>query len=138
MNKWWYAWLVEKRFVKWARAGFGDDRQVSLVQDHERALWTEEARAAMRRAGIALLEQYPKCSQDLNPIEVCWRELRSRLYDTMPTYLEKREDFIARVHNAVAWLNRNRADYFLYLSSCQKEWARDVKNASPPGARTKH
>ena len=50
--------------------------------------------------------------------------------------MELREDFIARVRHAVAWVNKSRADYFKYLCTCQKEWALDVGNAR--GSRTKH
>ena len=49
-----------------------------LVQDHEKALWTDEAREAMCNIGIQLLEAYPKCSQDLNPIETAWCDVRAR------------------------------------------------------------
>ena len=136
MNRNLYAWLIEKKFPGWARQGFGDARTPLLLQDHERALWSDEARAAMRRAGIELLVNYPKCSQDLNPIETCWRELRARLYETEPTKFETREQFIARARNAVAWLNRNRADYFMELRRDQKKRARDVKEHK--GGRTDH
>ena len=90
----------------------------------------------MRESGISFLQNYPKFSQDLNPIEVVWRELRARLHQTQPTRMELREDFIARVRHAVSWVNKNRADYFKYLCTCQKEWALDVGNAR--GSRTKH
>ena len=92
----------------------------------------------MRKVGAILLENFPKCSQDLNPIEVAWRELRARLADTEPTELESREAFCARLRNAVDWVNRNRSDYLKWLCSCQKEWSQDVLTAKPPGARTKH
>ena len=90
----------------------------------------------MQQFGISLLENYPKCSQDLNPTEVVWRELRARLYDTQPTRMEDRDDFIARAHNAMTWVNANRKAYLTYLCSCQKEWAQDVEDQV--GARTKH
>ena len=37
-----------------------------------------------------------------------------------------------------AWVNANRAEYLWYLCNAQKEWAQDVWEAKPPGARTKH
>ena len=79
---------------------------------------------------------YPKCSQDLNPIEVIWRELRARLDVTQPTAMEHRQDFLARLRLVVAWVDKNRAEYLAYLCSCQKEWAIDVQEAK--GRRTKH
>ena len=136
MNRWWYSWLVEKKFPVWAVQALGSKKKANLLQDHERALWTEEALAAMKVAGISLLDKYPKCSQDLNPIETVWRELRARLYQTEPHRMEKREQFITRLRNAVSWLNKNKADYFQHLCSCQKEWAEDVWDAM--GASTKH
>ena len=73
INRTLYARLVERKFPGWARQAFGEARAPLLAQDHERALWSDEARAAMRRAGIELLVNYPnKCSQDFNPIETCW------------------------------------------------------------------
>ena len=50
--------------------------------------------------------------------------------------MELREDFIARVRHAIAWVNKNRADYLYHLCTCQKEWAQDVEDAR--GSRTKH
>ena len=138
MNRRRYAWLIEHKFPGWMEMGFG--RRFTgtpfLLQDHERALWNEEPLNAVRESGISVLEKYPKCPQDLNPIEVVWRELRARLHQTQPTRMEQREDFIARVRHAVAWVNKNRADYLKYLCTCQKEWARNVDNAR--GSRTKH
>ena len=90
----------------------------------------------MRDEGIKLLENYPKCSQDLNPIEVAWRELRARLSQTEPARRETRGEFVARARRAVSWVNRNRADLLKRLCASQKQRARDVIAAS--GARTKN
>ena len=136
-----YAWLIEHKFKTWLRKGLGRkfSKGAFLVQDHERALWRPEPRQAMKDNGITLLEKYPKCSQDLNPIETVWREVRNRLYVTQPsTHNESRDEFIRRLRQAVAWVNSNRANYLMKLSTCQKEWATDVQEAEPPGARTKH
>ena len=62
-----YAWLVENRMAEWKAEAFGDERDVFLVQDHERALWGEEAKEKMRTHGLRLLENFPKCSQDSAP-----------------------------------------------------------------------
>ena len=139
MNRWYYAWLLETVFPRWLTAAFGDRySKVYLLQDHEKALWTAEPRAAMTTASLNLLENYPKCSQDLNPIENMWRELRERLSATLPEARESRKEFIQRLRNAVAWVNANRSEYMLHICTSQKERAHDVKSAVPPGARTKH
>ena len=46
-----------------------------------------------------------------------------------------RDDFVVRLKNAVAWVNKNRHDELLYLSHNQKERAQDVLNLE--GCRTK-
>lgn len=92
----------------------------------------------MGAACVQLLKNYPKCSQDLIPIEVAWRELKARLETTMHASFESRAQFITRLHNATARVNANRFEYLYHLCMCQKEWARDVKNASPPGSRASH
>ena len=92
----------------------------------------------MKAIYVNVLENYPKCSQDLNPIEIAWRELKARLDATLPAYFESRAEFISRLRNATAWVNANLTDYFYDLCTCQKTWARDVKNATPPGSRTAH
>ena len=89
----------------------------------------------MRQSNIALLENYPKCSQDLNPIETAWREVRSRLDNTQPVAMETRADFILRLRLAVAWVNRNHMGYLAKLCSFQERWAKGVKKAD--GSRAK-
>ena len=86
--------------------------------------------------GIALIESYPKCSQDLNVIETAWRELKQRLADTEPMRIEDRAACVKRMRLAVKWVNRNRSDYLRNLFYAQKERARDVKKQK--GGRTKH
>ncbi len=136
MNRGRYAWIIENRFPQWLRKALGRNHGAFLLQDHERALWAEEPRAAMHEQGISLLENFPKCSQDLNPMETAWRELRARLAVTAPSYLEGRDHFIRRLRAAVAWVNTNRKSYLKYLCQCQKEWANDVQEAL--GGRTRH
>ena len=120
MNRWWYSWIVEHCFPNWL------GECTHIVQDFETCLRCEEPLAAMRKIGVELVEDYPKCSQDLNAIENAWKLLKDRLYDTLPTQLETREDFVCRLKNAVAWLNRNKHDDLLYLSHNQKERAKEL------------
>ena len=137
MNRWRYERVISQKFLGWIRASFGVQRRgVLLVQDHERCLWAREPRDAMDGIGIHLLTNYPKCSQDINPIETVWRELRCRLNATQPAAPEGRDEFISRLRTAVAWLNRNRCEYMMHLCNCQAEWARDV--LAHQGGRTKH
>ena len=90
----------------------------------------------MRQRNTALLVNYPECSQDLNPIEIAWREVRSRLDNTQPVAMETRADFILRLRLAVAWVNRNHMGYLAKLCSSQERWAKDVKKAA--GGKTTH
>ena len=136
MNRFVYADLIGKRFGKWISDGLGSDTRSFLIQDHERCLWTHEPREAMRECGVQLLEGYPKCSQDLNPIETAWKLLRDRLDETVPLAAEPREQFIKRLRRAVGWINEHRAEYLMHICNCQKEWAKDVLDAK--GCRTKH
>ena len=120
MNRWWYAWIVKYDFPRW----LGECRY--LVQDFERCLRCEEPMQAMKEVHVSLVEQYPKCSQDLNPIENVWNLLRDRVYETMPIGMESREDFVRRLRNAVDWLNRNRKQELMELCLDQKKRAREV------------
>ena len=133
MNRWWYQWVVTTKFPSWIARGLGNGVHAFLVQDHERALWAQEPRVAMREQGITLVDNYPKRSQDMNPIETAWREVRARLADTKPVTMEHRDVFVARLRLAIAWVNRNRKEYFTELCTSQKAWARDVLDAKPQG-----
>ena len=135
MNRWWYAWIVEHCFPRWIAKVLGEGAKAFLLQDHEKALWTDEARAAMKKVGVQLLENYPKCSQDLNPIECAWRELRARLAATEPNKLESRADFVKRLRAAVAWVNANQSEHLARLCASQKERAGEV--LLQRGGRTK-
>ena len=110
MNQWWYEWLAGHHFACWRDQVFGTGVKAALLQDHERALWKERPLTAMKKEQINLLDHFPKCSQDLTPIEAVWRELRARLADTEPTHKESRDEFIVRMRNAVSWINRNRKE----------------------------
>ena len=127
MNRWRYQWVLQHMFPKWIRKALGRRRKVSyLIQDHERALWTAEPRKAMREIGVKLLESYPKCSQDLNPIATVWREIRARLNDTEPQKMEARKVFLQRLRNAVAWVNTSRSNLLKELCEDQKDRAKEV------------
>ena len=135
MNRWWYEWIVLKQFPKWIVKAIGSRRMpTGLVQDHEKALWTAEGRNAIKAIGLKLFTKFPKCSQDLNAIETCWREVRSRLAETEPRERETRAEFIVRIRAAVAWVNRNRRNLFLQLCSDQKDRARELLDRD--GSRT--
>lgn len=129
MNRWWYAWVVEHCFPDWL--GECD----LLVQDFEKCFRCAEPLEALRKVGCKLVEGYPKCSQDLNAIENAWKLLRDRLFQTLPTERESREEFVTRLKNAVAWLSRNKYDHMLDLCTNQKKRARDVLKLE--GSRTK-
>ena len=136
MNRDHYVRIITNHFDKWLRDAFGDEHKVFLVQDHERCLWAKESRDAIRAVGLTLLDNFPKSSQDLNPIECVWNVLRDRKDHTTPRCQETREEFISRLRVAVAWVNRNHSAYLTNLCACQRGWALDVLQAK--GARTKH
>ena len=135
MNSAWYEYIIENKFPQWIAYVHGPGKKTFLVQDHERCLWTDAAMAAMDEQGIAPLD-FPKCSQDLNPIETAWREVRVRLATTEPAAFENRAAFLVRLHQAVAWVNKNRVEYMRKICLSQKAWANDCLRAR--GARTKH
>ena len=120
----------------WARQVLGRRAKPFLIQDHERALWTDEAKDAIKAGGLQLVTSYPECSQDLNVIETAWRELRARLANTEPVQMEDREAFVKRLRLAVTWVNWNRRMYLRGLCWAQKERARDVLKLQ--GGRAKH
>ena len=141
MNSTMYASLIGKHFGVWLRQALGKRKAGLggfLLQDHERALWRKGPLEAMRQAGVKLLDNFPKCSQDLNPMEIGWREIRVRLDIICPSTREYRDDFIRRLRLALIWVNKNRAGYLREICRGQKAWAMDVQTASPPGSRTKH
>ena len=137
MNQANYKKVIETKFTHWLPQALGRRRakKARLVQDGERCLWADSSQDALKTAGINLLA-FPKCSQDLNPIETAWRELRARLHVTEPVRMECREEFVQRLRAAVVWVNRNRSAYLKELCMSQKERARDVQKQQ--GGRTKH
>ena len=107
------------------------------MQDFERCLRSEGPLHALSQLGVELVEGYPKCSQDFNAIENCWKLLRDRLHDTLPRFIESRPAFIERLVKAVAWLNRNKAQDLWSLATNQKKRCRDCLSMRPRGGRTK-
>ena len=85
-----------------------------------------------------MLENYPICSQDLNPIENARREIRARLAATEPRHVESRGAFVTRLRAAVSWVNAHRAAYLRQLCNSQKARAAAVLRAKPAGSRTQH
>ena len=127
--------MVDQNFRKWIDEAFWPGAKTFLAQDGEKCLWNDKCISTMNRNGISVLKEFPKSSQDLDAIEVAWRELETRLLETQPASLETRESFIGRLRNGVAWVNKNRADKFLRLCQGQKVRAREVIEMK--GARIK-
>ena len=69
---------------------------------------------------------YPPSSQDLNVIEGVWAHLRKKLYASAPTGIEKRRDFIKRLHGAVHSLNTSEKDRLLDMCSSFQNRCRGV------------
>ena len=131
MNQDLHAELIEDKFEGWLGGSS------FLVQDFERCLRSEGPLHALAQLGVELVEGYPKCSQDFNAIKNCWKLLRERLNETMPTGLEPRDAFVERLKKAAQWLNRNKSQQLWYYSTNQKERCRDCLACKPPGGRTK-
>ena len=130
-----YEWLVTNKFADWRRACFSDDQPVHLVQDHEKCLWQQRNKDALKKAGCLLVQNYPKHSPDLNAIENWWATLRKRLQQTEPVEVECRSDFLSRLRRTVNWLNENKWEEALALSTNQKKRADDILELE--GARSK-
>ena len=120
MNRWWYAWIIKRYFPLWLGGC------TKLIQDYERCLRCEEPLEELSKLGVDVVDDYPKCSQDLNAIENAWNVLRGRLDETVPERLESREDFHARLLAAVRWVNANRAEQLWQFCTNQKERADEV------------
>lgn len=120
MNRWWYAWIIKRYFPLWLN---GCDK---VVQDYERCLRCEEPLKELAKLGAEVVDDYPRCSQDLNAIENAWSVLRQRLDETLPTQMESRDEFTTRLRAAVRWVNSNREDQLWKLCTNQKERADEV------------
>ena len=106
-----------------------------MIQDHEACLWNERSLAALERAGLSVVTNFPAQSPDLNAIEGWWHRLKIRLDETAPTEMETRSEFLARLRRTVHWLNEHAADDALTLAQNQKQRADDVQKLK--GARSK-
>lgn len=128
--------LLRKHAAEWIRRSFphGHSGRPILVQDHERCLWTAASRKVVREVGFKLLEDFPKCSPDLNAIEGAWHLLRQRLDAEAPADIETRADFVKRVRRTVSWMNRRRHFDMLKLCTNQRTRCRSVLQLK--GART--
>ena len=91
----------------------------------------------MEGVGLEVVPEYPRVSQDFNAIENAWNLLRQRLDQTLPDFLERRDDFVARLRAAVRWVNENRYEALLEYCHNQKQRAKDVLKMKPAGSRTK-
>ena len=120
MNRWWYACIVKRYFPQWLD---GCDK---VVQDYERCLRCAEPLEEMRKLCVDVISDYPKCSQDLNAIENAWNVVRERLDTTLPTEMESRDAFVARLRAAVAWVNEHRKEQLSKFCTNQKERAEEV------------
>jgi hypothetical protein len=129
MSRWWSLWLIEHRFP--LRVGNCD----RVVQVYEKRLRCEEPMDAFRTITVHLVDEHPKHSQDLSAIDNAWKIVRDRLDETMPTWLETRDDFIVRLRNAVKWVSANRHMDLWHLSTSQEERAKDVQSLQ--GSREK-
>ena len=125
-----YTELVDEKFDEWR--GYCE----YLVCDFERCLRTVAAKHALQKAGLKLVDNYPKSSQDFNAIENVWGLLKERLNATQPRTLEYRDAFINRLHAAVRWANTHRAGQLKRWSTNQKERAQACLKTKPPGGRT--
>ena len=110
MNRTHYQRIIRNHFGRWLGDAFGADHGAFLLQDHERCPWTSDARSAMRSIGLSLLEGFPKCSQDLNPIECVWKILRDRLAEFQQVALHVDLVFLPEVLGARRVGRQRRAD----------------------------
>jgi len=132
LDRYVYSEIVEDKYDDWS------GNCEFLVCDFEGCLRTEEAKLALKTTSLKLVEDYPRCSQDLNAMENVWKILQDRLDETTPTKLEYREEFLQRLRKAVKWANKNCKDQLWKLSTNQKKRASACLKASPPGGRTSY
>ena len=133
MNGTRYNILVKQKFATWRRQCFGSESPIHLVQDHEKCLWQERNKEAIKKAGLVLEESFPVNSPDLNVIENWWHRLRQRLEDNAPEGFEDRQQFLQRLRRTVTWMNDNLQDEALACIASFKRRAAEVADLG--GAR---
>ena len=131
-----YQSLISRVGKKWLRLCHGGTlpHSVSLIQDHERCLRAKESTKCLSENHFNALEDFPPSSPDLNVTEGAWAHLRTELNEGAPVGIERREDFIKRLHAAVRVLNTTKKDILLAMCASLHERARDVIKLK--GART--
>ena len=128
MNNDLYSELIDEKFSDWLRGC------EYLVQDFEACLRSEGALAAFKRVGVELVADYLRSSQDFNAIENAWDLLRRRLDTTLPRALEDRDSFVARLWEAVRFVNKYRKARLEELSRNQKVRCQECEDLD--GGRT--
>jgi transposase len=128
MNGCRYQAMINRYGKKWVRECHGGrlPHSVTLIQDHERCLWTDGSLACLASSHLKPLEGYPACSPDLNVIENVWAHLREKLNMDSPARIETREAFLVRLRGAVRSLNTTGRDTLLTLCHSMKDRARGV------------
>ena len=135
MNGHKYQAMVDKHFATWRRRCMPRGGRVLVVKDFERFLRSDATIAAEAKAGCDQIDEYPKCSPDLNAIEGWWRKLKLYLEEHEPTERESRDAFLKRLRRAVHFLNSRCRAQGRRLCRNQKERAKDVIKLN--GARTR-
>ena len=106
MNTERYVDTVKKKYAEWTKRIRTPKR---MVQDRERCLWAVSSRKELKNQKFILQEDFPPNSGDLNNIENVWKLLREILNKNPPPEIEKRTDFVRRLHRAVRTLNTTHA-----------------------------
>ena len=117
--------LHAKRWLRECNKGRLPHR-VPLVQDHEKCLWATRSLEVLRSNHLHPIMDYPPSSQDLNVIEGVWAHLRKKLHASAPRGIEKRRDFIKRLHGAVRSLNTSGQDMLVDMCSGFRKRCREV------------
>ena len=81
--------------------------RAQLVQDDGRCLWASCSLEVSRSNHIHSTTDYPPSNHDTNVIEGVWAHMRTKLHASAPRGIEKRKDFIQRLHDAVRALNNS-------------------------------
>ena len=102
-------WMISRYAEQWiGKCWRRKPARIHLVMDYETCLRQAESIECFQTHGLHVLRNYPKSSQELNPIENVWALLRDKLEAEAPAGVETREDFILRLRSAVRCLNTTR------------------------------